>query len=783
MASDTQPDDDFIYPSDKGKDDFIYPHDEQAKPEVGGLEAAGRGAAQMFGLGYSPQLIAAATTGHMPGSSSPEYEAELQRQKRATEAAWEQHPWAYGGGMAAAVAPAVVNAIFAGPEEAAAGAAGAGLAGFWNGMSSLGSLTGFGLRTAASGSSGALPALARVGAGIAENPVVQGAIYGSSQGEGLHDKFMGALEGAAGAKVFPWLLNKTGSAVSGTAKYIGDKFFNAIGGTPSSAQVAADAAHALGSTLPLGAVTTNPWRQVAAKTDPFAATAEASKSVQSHMQNILETSAGEFTPASGGAEKAGDSIKNGYLSWLKDETPSGFRGQMNDIYSPIKSLSASESRFDATRLKQAVTDILSSPKAEVRDIQPTLDVVNRALQSNEQNNGLTFQGLRDLRGVISDTMDHSHLPGAQPVDNDILNKLRLAVSGDMTNAAYSIGGEKAVKGLSDADRQASQLYQLRDILSKRLGNFKPDSPNAKPGAALYQNLAAMAAAQGRGGDLATLGRFKSILPSEVWDDFQKAYVGNNLLNPRGFSFDNFANKYGSMSDGAKDLIFGAPGSSVRNNLETMATLGRHAGDRLDKLASRATSQDPLVTGGLIAIASQLFAQGISPKAIPALTATAAYGRGAAKNVAAPMLPSPVQELWNALGTTPEQRAGWATQVAKTISPLTRGTQTASRLAAPVAGAAAASSPEAQDWWKAGGNLLGVTAGQKLYDIFGPGHATGGRIERASGGRAGINHKEAAESLIRAAERAKKAQNETTEPLLNLPDEAITRALATANEAI
>ena len=63
------------------------------------------------------------------------------------------------------------------------------------------------------------------------------------------------------------------------------------------------------------------------------------------------------------------------------------------------------------------------------------------------------------------------------------------------------------------------------------------------------------------------------------------------------------------------------------------------------------------------------------------------------------------------------------------------------------------------------------------------HATGGRIERASGGRAGLDHKSAAEALMRAAERAKKAENETTEPLLNLPDEAITKALSAANEAI
>jgi hypothetical protein len=58
------------------------------------------------------------------------------------------------------------------------------------------------------------------------------------------------------------------------------------------------------------------------------------------------------------------------------------------------------------------------------------------------------------------------------------------------------------------------------------------------------------------------------------------------------------------------------------------------------------------------------------------------------------------------------------------------------------------------------------------------------IARASGGRIGkIDHASVAASLIRAAEKAKKSHNTTTEPLLEQPDEAITKALAIANEAL
>ena len=62
------------------------------------------------------------------------------------------------------------------------------------------------------------------------------------------------------------------------------------------------------------------------------------------------------------------------------------------------------------------------------------------------------------------------------------------------------------------------------------------------------------------------------------------------------------------------------------------------------------------------------------------------------------------------------------------------------------------------------------------------NASGGRTERASGGRI-MDHDAEADRLVRAADMAKNGVNKTTEKLLDVPDEAIIKALDVAQQAI
>ena len=63
------------------------------------------------------------------------------------------------------------------------------------------------------------------------------------------------------------------------------------------------------------------------------------------------------------------------------------------------------------------------------------------------------------------------------------------------------------------------------------------------------------------------------------------------------------------------------------------------------------------------------------------------------------------------------------------------------------------------------------------------NVTAPRLPRASGGRITSHHRAKAQALINAADRAKKAHNGTTKPILDMPDETVAKALSLADQAI
>ena len=705
-------------------DKFLADTAPTGQPNVGGLEAFGRGAAQAFGLGYSPQLIAAAKTMSMPGGDNPEYLKEVEKQKAANEQAWQQHPWIYGGGMAASAVPALANAIFAGPEELAA-------------AGTIGGFGGLGLRTIAGEGAGLAPSALRGTATALENPVVQGAIMGSSEGDDLMSKTAGAAFGAAGAKVAPMILGAAApvvkSVVSKIAPGAEDPIMLALTGGPTAAQQAGDLASKANTSLASGVVGGGPLQTLATKADFFAQVPKAA-------EKTLGEIGGQISDFVGTADRksTGTAIRDAVQNWATDATkPTGFEAQMNSIYQPVRALEQSSAVVPIRGLQSEIIKQAQSNIAKLGNINPTLDLANSALTLNAQNGGLTFSEMQALKKILSDRITWNQAPGASAIDNNILKSLRAALDSDMQTYATKVGGTKIGQIYGQVKSQAKDLYDQRDSIFNITGNPIANAPGFKDSDTIFSNIIKSAAKKG-GKDtenLANLQKAVSQYDPNAWASVGKAYAADMVPNDQ-FTYKNFNKLYDGYfrshptdpSLDGKTLIFGPKGSGgARDMMDAFHDLGAFnakgvpLGQKLDNLASKAGQQPSTGT----AILESAISGGIPWKsALAGAAGTAASSKGA-RNIAAPL---------------PQY--------------------TPSKAAQGVAGAVQRTAP------LIGAQALNPVDTERLKNQQRPGRKSGGRIS---------------DNLVAAADRAKKNINNNTESLLNVPDTHVAQALELANK--
>jgi hypothetical protein len=722
-------------------DPIVKSADSGEKPEVGGLESFGRGAAQAFGLGYSPQLIAAAKTMNLPGSEDPAYLAELKKQKAATEQAWEQHPWLYGTGMVASAIPAAAGAILGAPEAAAAG--------------TIGSLGGAGLRALAGEGAGMLPTALRGAAKVAENPVVQGAVFGSSEGESLADKATGAAAGAIGAKVAPAVLGAVGSGVKAVGQKIApdivDPIFHALTGNPSTAKNVTNWASDLNLTLPSAAVSEGGVSKFVSRADVLNQIPNASKEHLNQIGSKIENYVGNVEQKDTGA-----SIRSAIQNWATDATkPTGFEFQMSKIFEPIRVLESSNAVLPVGNLQSAIVKQAQSPSARVSpNVGSTLDIANQVLDLNARNKGLTFAEMKAFKKTLSDAIDWNQAPGTSGINNNILKELRASLNKDMEAYAKKFGSEEVANAYSKVNANAENLYKQRSSIFKLTGNPVAGGPGSKNDAAIYNNIVNAASKKGGGNiyDLSNLQKAVSTYDPEAWQSVGMAYSSKFIPNGE-FSYNAFNKAYDNFlhSEG-KDLLFGQAGSGgIRDTVETIRKIGatpvgkETLGSRLDNLARRAA---PPTSVGILETA---LTGGVPWKTIATGGLGSVAGAIGARNVAAPMSQY-----------APSTGAKIAGETIKGAAPIV-GAELAAK--SPLPGAIK------------GGVPLAVYEASKqlpswLYNA--PGISpTDTRMGRKSGGRV-------SDRLVAMVDRSKKNINNSTQSLLQTPDSHVAHALEIAN---
>ena len=716
------------------------------KPEIGGIESFGRGAGNAFALGYSPQLIAAIKTGDLPGSDNPEYISELTKQKAANEEAWNQHPWLYGTGMAAAALPAAANAVLAGPEELAA----AGGAGLLAESSNIGSLASAGLRSVAGGSK-----LAGKAADVLASPFTQGAVYGSSEGENLEDKASGAAAGAIGAKVAPMVLGAAGKTIGSIVGKTADPVVHALTGGANSAAVAGNLAHDIGVSLPSAATGLSTPVSVASKLDFFNQVPKASARTLSELGSKVSDIAGDADP-----EKAGEAVRSAVGQWLKDENaPMGFRSQMNSYYKPLDNLSKSNQMMDISNVRAAVESARNSSLGKVSDLEPTLNVVAKALADDR---GYNFEDMKNLRGIISDAMTFNRMPGSAGLNDSVLAQLRDAATKDMNAYAQSVGGSQAVKDLAEANANAQKLYNLRDSILKTVGNPNQGAGFKAP-SSIYSNIVASASAKKP--NIAALSPLQQVVNNydpDAWSLVGKTYA--NTLAPGGqFSFGHFNKFYNdALHPTGKDLLFGS--GAARDAFDKIDALGRVTSDgvplgsKLDTFAQKAGANIAPVTVAepIAAITESALLGGLPLKTMGAAGMGSLAGAYGARNISRPISQYTPTTGQKVIGKAIQKSAPLVG--AQAINPLGAGA-----IKAAVPYGVMKATEQLPSW---------------LYDSGQ--HAAGGRIGRKTGGVVRKDAKAEAHRLIALSEKIRKKQAQQTEPLLNLDDTTVAKALEIAN---
>jgi hypothetical protein len=384
---------------------------------------------------------------------------------------------------------------------------------------------------------------------------------------------------------------------------------------------------------------------------------------------------------------------------------------------------------------EATTGALISPKlAQMRD-NLTVDAAGAGAQ-NAQTAALPYSAVRALRTEVGNQIDWGFAP-ADPVTNGGLKKVWGSLSDDLTNGASAVSPE-AKQAAADANALYAQNQTQREFLNTIVE--KNGGPEA-----VYQ-----AATNGTKEGATKIGGVMSALPAAqqnivratVLSRLGRAAPSAQSADGSAFSPNTFLTNWSKIDPAAKDAMFGANGTpqSLRSALDsltnTMSTI--RAGTKL---------RNPSGSGEVVGHGAGAIAlwEGLTHALAghPAGLA-ATVGGVAANNLLARALTNPRTVNWLAQST--KAPVGALPNAVNQLSQLGQKTN----------------DPDAQD----------------LASYLTPPSAP---IERASGGR--VDEDALVQRLVSRWKAAKKATDNTTKPLLQMPDTAIAKALEIAGRSI
>jgi hypothetical protein len=449
---------------------------------------------------------------------------------------------------------------------------------------------------------------------------------------------------------------------------------------------------------------------------------KAAQNTMQQMGKVAENIGGVDPEVSGSI--FGDAIKN----WITKDS----HDIADNYYTKVSNLMNNNVLTPLNNTASTAQQILSRRGAMNLD-QPS-GAVNTVFSAITNPNGLSYQGIKDLRSFIGRKLSSGVLP--EDTDGAELKQIYGALSEDLNSAASNAGGVQGKQAHDLANSIYNAISDKRKALLPLIGGEKAGASSEK----VFSNILNAANKNTNVGNLEMLRQAKSVMNPEDWQTAVRGVVAQMGRDANGnFLPSQFigGSGYNKLSEGGKDLLFGAPGTVARDNLDTLADVSNRFKD-VSKYAN--------TSGTAHAIAISRFFE--SP--IDWITSTLG-ATGVSKAISAPATPA------GAALSIP-------TMVGKTGIEAARAAALSN---APAIG------PTALGW------------GLSRFPLAQPqqGHAAGGRVPRKSGGKVQSGHQHLVDRLFRLGEQAKKTEKAHTEPLLDLPDETVAKALDVAQRAI
>jgi hypothetical protein len=280
---------------------------------------------------------------------------------------------------------------------------------------------------------------------------------------------------------------------------------------------------------------------------------------------------------------AGEAVKEGIAGWI--------RGDSKDVMSRLYGDVAKAIPADASRPLTHTSDLVTKLRAE--DVAsasganaPAIKMIEEAVGRPQ---GLTYDGLRQLRTNIGAALDDALLPQAGTA-KPALKRIYGAMTDDLRETVETLGGEAGKRAWDKANSVASVIAERRETLAKIVGKDGSRSPES-----VLDSIVRMAGTRSTA-DMQKLLQARKALGPEAWDEVSAATIQRlGRGSDNDFNLSRFVTNYKALSDGGRNLVFASTGKgSLKAELDDLAVVGEQY-KKLQRLGN------PSGTGGLVSM--------------------------------------------------------------------------------------------------------------------------------------------------------------------------------------